>query len=167
MQSLYGLIFSIEVFPMEPNKILATHTQVHMQSIGRSRIPSAAPSKTPTHHQHPIHPFLLYRIWQKCLRIAGVGSDLDCHTITAMLRLVKIFDIDSKERIWEDARNGWIRETNIHDNCGEKGESDTPAIVTAANIGVLGPDDIVVVTIPISHVLLDDLWGNNLSMKRR
>ena len=82
-----------------------------------------------------------------------------------MLGFVETVDVDAEEGVWEDARYGRVGETNVDEHGSDEREEDTPAIVAAANVGVVGPDDRVTVAVPVGYVLLDYLQKGLISLQ--
>ncbi len=74
-----------------------------------------------------------------------------------MLVLIKASGIDAETRIGEISRDGGIRQIEVDDEGGEKSQRDAPAPCTAAHVGILRPDDAIMVLIPIVYMLDHDL----------
>lgn len=71
-----------------------------------------------------------------------------------MLRLVQSVDVDTEERIWEEAGKGWIREADVDEPHHKKTERGGPSPLPAPNVGIVGPDHAVTISIPVIHMLL-------------
>ena len=74
-----------------------------------------------------------------------------------MLVLVNFVDVDTEEWIRQKSWESRVREVEVDDERYESSERWRPAPLAAANVGILRPDDAVMVRIPIFNVLLNDL----------
>lgn len=80
-----------------------------------------------------------------------------CHGVAAMFVFVDSVDVDAEEGVRQESVEGRVRQGGMDDD-GYKGrERGRPAPFAAANVGVLRPDDAVVICIPVLNVLLDNL----------
>ena len=68
-----------------------------------------------------------------------------CHTITAMFILVEASSVDSKEGVRKVARDGRIGKVEVDDEGHEEAKRNCPAPGAAAVVGILRPDDAIVI----------------------
>lgn len=74
-----------------------------------------------------------------------------------MLGLVHALREDAEERVRDDGRHGRVAEEAVDQEGGVEAEQDGPAEGPEAGVGVLRPDDAVVVAVEVVDVLDDDL----------
>ncbi len=74
-----------------------------------------------------------------------------------MLIFVEASGVDAEEGVREQARNGGIGEIDADDEGSKKSQWNAPAPCAAPHVGILRPDDAIVVLIPIVHMLNYDL----------
>lgn len=79
------------------------------------------------------------------------------HAVAAMFVLIHARGVDAKEGVGQPARHGRVGEVAVDEDGGDEGEEDVPAEGAAAGVGVLRPDDAVVVLVPVFDVLDHDL----------
>lgn len=82
---------------------------------------------------------------------------IERHCVRAVLDLVYSFHVKPEEAVWEDARSGGVGHDDVDDGGDEKGKGNRPAPAAEAIVGILGPDDAVVVLVKVLHVLLGNL----------
>ena len=83
-----------------------------------------------------------------------------------MLDLVYSINVEPEEVVGEDARSGRIGHDNVDDGGNEEGEGDGPAPGAESIVGVLRPDDTVVVLVKVLDMLLGDLEAQMLASAR-
>lgn len=79
------------------------------------------------------------------------------HAVTGMLGFVDAVHVDAEERIRKDARRCAVGKTEMDKHGSDKQKNDALAVLVAANVGVLGANDGVLVAVPIYYMLLDHL----------
>ncbi|EHK97539.1 hypothetical protein M7I_6692 [Glarea lozoyensis 74030] len=77
--------------------------------------------------------------------------------VTSVFGFMHILQIDPEEGVREPGRGGGIGEIGVDDEDGEEREQDVEADAVEADVGVLRPDDAVVVAVEEIAVLLEDL----------
>lgn len=75
-------------------------------------------------------------------------------TITAMLILVHVGDMDPEVWVWNPAWRSGVGQVDVNDESSKETERNRPAPCSETAIGVRGPDDAVVVAIPVCAMLL-------------
>ena len=74
-----------------------------------------------------------------------------------MLSFIETVDIDTEEGIGEVARDGRVGQAEVYEKRSEEGQRRAPAVATTSVVGILRPDDAVVVGVPVLDMLLNDL----------
>ena len=75
-----------------------------------------------------------------------------------MLVLVDLVDVDAEERVRQVSRECRIGQGEVDDEGYEACKRWRPAPFAAADVGVLRPNDSVMICIPVLHMLLNDLF---------
>lgn len=87
------------------------------------------------------------------------------HAVAAVFGFVETVDVDAEEGVGEDGGACGVGETEVDEEGCDEREEDAPAVVTAANVGVVGPDYRVVIAVPVGDVLLDDLLERGMLVR--
>ena len=131
---------------------------------------SGTPSKEIKNHPLPLPQFQQIRqgqaalvpfiiLGEDVLEILGSEPSLVIirHTITAMFVFVEAGSVDAKQGVRKVARDGGIGEVEIDDEGREQTQRNCPAPGAEAVVGILRPDDAIMVWVPIFDMLDDDL----------
>ena len=79
------------------------------------------------------------------------------HAIATVLSFIETVDIYTEERIGEVARDGRVGQAKVNEKGRKEGKWRAPAVATTSVVGILRPDDAVVVGVPVFNMLLNNL----------
>ena len=86
------------------------------------------------------------------------------HAVAAVLSFIETVDIDTEERIGEVARDGWVGYAEVNEKGRKEGKWRAPAVATTSVVGILRPDDAVMVGVPVLDMLLNNLRSSSIRL---
>ena len=87
------------------------------------------------------------------------------HAVAAVLSFIETVDIYTEERIGEVARDGRVGQAEVNEKGRKEGKWRAPAVATTSVVGILRPDDAVVVGVPVFNMLLNNLRSSLIRLR--